>query len=118
MTDASEIDAADIEGLWTEDQTAAFTHLTKNALYRHRVAGTGPAFVLVSKTRIRYRPSAVIAWAKSREFQSMAEYYAKDSARARTADLQRQAVRKVRRARWKRKSEAAVENASERSKPP
>jgi hypothetical protein len=113
MTDASEIEASDIEGLWTEDQTAAFTHLTKNALYRHRVAGTGPPFVLVSKTRIRYRPSAVIAWAKSREFQSMADYYAKDSARARTAELQRQAVRKVRRARWKKKPQAAAKKVSE-----
>jgi hypothetical protein len=111
MTDADEIDTADIEGLWTEDQTAAFTHLTKNALYRHRVAGTGPPFVLVSKTRIRYRPRAVIAWAKSREFQSMADYYAKDSARARNAELQRQAVRKVRRGRWKKKPKVAAENA-------
>jgi hypothetical protein len=113
MTDDSEIDPADLEGLWTEGQVTAFTGLTKNALYWHRVAGTGPPFVLVSKTRIRYRPSAVIAWAKSREFQSMAEYYAKDSARARTAELQRQAVRKVRRGRWKKKPEAAAEKPSE-----
>jgi hypothetical protein len=113
MTGANEIDPVDLEGLWTERQTAAFTGLTKNALYRHRVAGTGPLFVLVSKTQIRYRPSAVIAWAKTREFGSMAAYYRADRERARTAERQRQAVRKVRRARWKQKPEATVENASE-----
>jgi hypothetical protein len=113
MKDADEIDPADLEGLWTEDQAAAFTGLTKNALYRHRVAGTGPLFTLVSKTRIRYRPSSLIAWVKAREFSSMAAYYAQDAERARTAELQRQAVRKVRRARWQRKREVAAENASE-----
>jgi hypothetical protein len=111
MKDADEIDPADLEGLWTEGQVAAFTGLTKNALYRHRVAGSGPLFTLISKTKIRYRPSAVIAWAKSREFQSMADYYAKDSARARSAERQRQAVRKVRRARWKKQPKAAAESA-------
>jgi hypothetical protein len=50
---------------------------------------------------------------KAREFSSMAADYAQDAERARTAELQRQAVRKVRRARWKRKREAAAENASE-----
>jgi hypothetical protein len=113
MTDADEIDPADLEGLWPEDQTATFLNLTKNALRRHRVDGTGPAFIPVSKRQIAYRPSVVIAWAKAREFQSMTAYYAADKERARAAEIQRQAVSKVRRARWKRKPEAAPESTSE-----
>jgi hypothetical protein len=109
MFDTDDIDPADLEGLWPERQTATFLNLTKNALRRHRVAGTGPAFVFVSKRQVAYRPSVVIAWTKTREFQSMAAYYAADQERARAAELQRQVVSKVRRARWKKKLEVAAE---------
>ena len=106
MTDANEIDAdkIDAEGLWTESQMAAFANVTKNALYRHRVAGTGPAFVLVSKAQVRYRPSVAHAWVKEREFQSMADYYASHQERARTAERQRTAAVRARKIRWTSKS--------------
>jgi hypothetical protein len=105
MTDLAETDA-DVESLWTEDQTAAYVGLTKNSLYRHRVAGTGPAFVLVTPAKIRYRPSVVKAWVESREFSSMAAYYSSAPNRAAAADLQRKAASKARQTRWSKLSAA------------
>jgi hypothetical protein len=113
MPDVTAVDdELPVEALLLEDQAAAIAGVTLNAMRQMRVRGDGPAFVIVGRTRIRYEPSAVRAWLKTRTFNSMADYYAKDSARARTAELQRQAAKKVRRARWKRKPEAAAENAS------
>jgi hypothetical protein len=97
----------DAEGLWTEDQAAAFVKTHKHALYRHRVAGTGPAFILVTKSQVRYRPSAVMAWAKAREFRSMADFYSSDQERGRAVERQRQAARKARQTRWSKKPEVA-----------
>ena len=99
--------AADAEGLWTEDQAAAFVNTHKNALYRHRVAGTGPAFILVTKSQVRYRPSVVKAWLKAREFSSMAAFYRSDQERAHAVERQRQAASKARQTRWPKKPEAA-----------
>ena len=95
------------EGLWTEHQAAAFVNTHKNALYRHRVAGTGPAFILVTKSQVRYRPSVVKAWLKAREFSSMAAFYRSDQERAHAVERQRQAASKARRTRWPKKLGAA-----------
>jgi hypothetical protein len=38
-----------------------------------RTRGDGPAFVVVSKRRIRYRPEAIEAWLSGRERRSTAE---------------------------------------------
>jgi hypothetical protein len=79
----------------------------KNSLYRHRIAGTGPAFIAVTKAQIRYRPSVVKAWLKAREFSSMAAFYRSDQERARAVERQRQAASKARQTRWPKKLGAA-----------
>ena len=114
MPDVTAVDdELPVESLLLEDQAAAIAGVTLNAMRQMRVRGDGPPFVVVGRTRIRYEPEALRAWLKTRTFKSMADYYAKDLARAHTAELQRQAANKVRRARWKRKPEAAAQNASE-----
>ncbi len=98
----------DDEGLWTEAQAAAYVGIHQNALYRHRVAGTGPAFIVVTKSQVRYRPSVVKAWLKAREFSSMAAFYSADLERAHAVERQRQAASKARQTRWPKKPEAAA----------
>lgn len=54
-----------MEKLLDGDEAAALLGLTPNTLAKHRVRGTGPAFVRLGtgqKAPIRYRPTALEAW--------------------------------------------------------
>jgi hypothetical protein len=107
MNDLVETDADD-EGLWTPARAAAYAGLTTNQLYRLRVSGGGPAFIVIAPQQIRYRPSVAKAWAAEREFSSMAEYYASAPLRAAAADRQRKAAVKARATRWPRSGAGPV----------
>jgi hypothetical protein len=110
LTDGrSHVPEADVEPLWTERQTAEYPKLTSVALYRLRMNGKGPAFiVLTGRSKIRYRPSVVMKWLKDRERPSMAAFFAMDKERAANAAKQREALESVRHTRWPRKSEESA----------
>jgi hypothetical protein len=97
-----------IEPLMTPAQTAELAQTTENDLYRHRIHGSGPPFIVVNKTRIRYRPSAVRAWLASREYTSMAAFHQADPDRAAMVEHMRATFGRAKRSRH-RKPETAVE---------
>jgi hypothetical protein len=82
--------------LWTADQTANYLKITSDALYRLRLSGQGPAFVVVrGRSKYRYRASAVRRWLEQSESTSMAAH------NARLAQ-QRASLAHARKARWPR----------------
>jgi predicted DNA-binding transcriptional regulator AlpA len=54
------------EGLWDIGDLAAYTKLTRKSAYRLAESADGPPIVRLGKRRIRFVPSAVMAWAKGR----------------------------------------------------
>ncbi len=60
-----------METLITQKEAAAILRLSVRTLERHRVAGTGPAFVKLGG-RVAYRSSDLMAWAASNTFYSTA----------------------------------------------
>ncbi|MGH6661159.1 MAG: helix-turn-helix transcriptional regulator [Rhodospirillales bacterium] len=62
----------------TQHEAAAYLRLSPRTLERHRVAGTGPAFVKAGR-RILYRRDEIDAWAAQRTFTSTAEVEAAGS---------------------------------------
>lgn len=59
--------------LFTPDQAANYTGLTKPTLQRHRTNGTGPNFIKLGKRRIAYRLSDIKAWLDTRVAASTAD---------------------------------------------
>lgn len=55
-----------IDPLFSPDQTADYTGLTKPTLQRHRTEGTGPRFIKIGKRRVAYRLSDIQAWLDAR----------------------------------------------------
>jgi hypothetical protein len=102
-----------IEPALDEAQAAAVIGVPTSAMGKMRRSGKGPMFFMVG-VRPRYRPEALRQWMASHEVHSMAEAYLADKDRAAAAEGQREAVAKVRQARWKRKPEAAIKNADHR----
>ena len=101
MNDLVETDADD-EGLWTPARAAAYAGLTPNQLYRLRVSGGGPAFIVIAPQQNSLPPERRQGVGGQREFSSMAEYYASAPVRAAAADRQRKAAVKARATRWPR----------------
>ena len=65
-------DTAGHEPFLTQREVAAFLRLSERTLERHRLAGTGPAFVKLGR-RVVYRPSDVQAWTARNTFESTSE---------------------------------------------
>jgi predicted DNA-binding transcriptional regulator AlpA len=78
-----------LEPLLTEKQAGPECGLSPVALARHRRAGTGPKFIVIGGSKIRYTPSAIQEWREARTFASTAEHYAVDQERAAFAEKQR-----------------------------
>ncbi len=55
------------DSILSERQVSDWLGISEPTLFRHRRAGTGPAFVRLSARRIAYRCSAVKEWLKQRE---------------------------------------------------
>lgn len=60
---------------------------------RHK--GYGPPFVKLGPRRVRYRPAAVIAWLREREFRSVAENPNREAPRGRSPGRPRKAASSV-----------------------
>ena len=56
----------------TQSEVAALVRLSSRTLERHRVAGTGPAYVKLGR-KVVYKRSSVEAWAAANTFSSTAE---------------------------------------------
>ena len=56
----------------TQPEAAELLRLSPRTLERHRLSGTGPAFVKFGK-RVVYRQSDIDAWAAANTFSSTAE---------------------------------------------
>ena len=56
----------------TQKEVAAYLRLSERTLERHRIAGTGPAFVKLGR-RVVYRRSDVDRWAEDRTVLSTSE---------------------------------------------
>jgi excisionase family DNA binding protein len=56
----------------TQKEVAAYLRLSERTLERHRVAGTGPAFVKLGR-RVVYRRSDVERWAEACTHNSTSE---------------------------------------------
>jgi hypothetical protein len=59
---------------------AEILHLTPRALEERRRRGSGPPFVRISPTCVRYRISDLVAWVEERTFTSTAEESAAEPA--------------------------------------
>jgi hypothetical protein len=95
---------ADTEPLWTAKQTAQFLGVTDDALYRMRLNGAGPKFLIVTgREKYRYRPSAVRQWVEESETPSMAAFHENQMKRALTVARQRESLAHARESRWKPK---------------
>jgi hypothetical protein len=91
-----------IEPLWTAKQAADYLGVTEIALYRMRLKGNGPPFnVVPGRSKIRYRPSAVVQWFMESEKPSMAAHLETDAKRAQNAVRQREGAAHARVTRWK-----------------
>lgn len=55
-----------IPELMTVAEAASRLSVTPSTLKRWRLAGTGPAAIMITDRLVRYRPSAVEAWLKAR----------------------------------------------------
>jgi len=97
-----------IEPLMTEEQAADALNVRRHALRKMRVAGTGPKFIVVGKTRVRYSPSAIRTWRAEREVSSMAEFYASNCDGAQEAAKQREAAAHARKTRHPLKGAESV----------
>jgi len=56
----------------TQSEVAALLRLSPRTLERHRLAGTGPAYVKLGR-RVVYKRDAVEAWAAANTFSSTSE---------------------------------------------
>ena len=60
--------------LLTQSEAAELLRVTERTLERLRVAGTGPKFIRIGKTKaIRYRPGDVEAWLATKLVSSTSE---------------------------------------------
>ncbi len=57
----------------TQREAAAVLRLSERTLERHRLAGTGPAFVKLGR-RVAYRKSDLEAWAAANTHRSTSEF--------------------------------------------
>jgi hypothetical protein len=85
----------------TAAQAADYLGITELGLARLRKTGKGPGFILIpGRSKIRYRPSALVRWLDSREAASMAAHHVADAKRAAGAARQREAAAHARQSRW------------------
>ena len=56
----------------TQEEVAAVLRLSPRTLERHRLAGTGPAYVKLGR-RVIYKQASVEAWAAANTFSSTSE---------------------------------------------
>jgi hypothetical protein len=99
--------ALSVERLLTEPQASKVCDVPPSVLQRLRRTGGGPKFIVIGKTTIRYRPSALRAWLAEREVSSMAEFYAGNAERALTAAKQRRSVAHARETRHPKPAKTA-----------
>jgi hypothetical protein len=99
-------DTDTIEPLWTAKQVAHFLGVSDDVLYRWRLSGQGPKFLVVTgREKYRYRPSIVREWVAQSEVPSMAALH---QAKTRSADIaarQRASLARARQSRWPREAE-------------
>jgi hypothetical protein len=92
------------EGLWTAAQAAAYLHVTDDVLYRWRLSGEGPPFLIVpGRQKYRYRPVVVRQWAAESEVPSMAAFNEARTKRALVVAKQRESLARARQSRWRPK---------------
>ena len=69
---AEAVSAAEYEHLITSAEAAALVGLAPITLAKMRIRGDGPPYFKLGKA-VRYSPSVVLAWARSRTHRSTAE---------------------------------------------
>ena len=95
---------AEPEALWTSAQCAQYLGVTDDALYRMRLSGEGPPFLMVrGRSKFRDRPSAVAAWLAQSESPSMAALAERKAKQVREIARQRESMARARLLRWPKK---------------
>ena len=63
--DSEEISDFDPESLISEQVAADFLGVTRSALQKWRITGSGPKFVRISSRCVRYRRRELVEWAQA-----------------------------------------------------
>lgn len=71
----------DPDVVWAPEVAAMFLGVTPGALQKWRRHGGGPTYLDLSKTRVGYQKSALVAWLKSRQRQSTSESASPEAAK-------------------------------------